>query len=119
MEFIGSDRAQTISFAVRIAVLMTVTVGLATQTFMSAEATGRIADEPARKLLARIGWLSVAMLGLTLVLLFWTVVRYFRRRLPPGVGHQRTPYVDAWSLAGKRFQLDDSEDDQAEPEQDD
>jgi len=116
MENMSIDRSQVISFAIRAAVLLAVAIGLAAQTFMAAEAAGQMTDEPARKLLAKIAWLSVAMLGLTLLLLFWTVARFFRRRLPGGLAHHRTPYVDAWALAGKRFQLDDSESESEEGE---
>ncbi|MFB3891319.1 MAG: hypothetical protein ACE15C_04770 [Phycisphaerae bacterium] len=62
------------------------------------------------KLLARLAVVSIAMLCLTAVMLFWVVARFLMQRLRPEGRHARTPYVDAWSLAGKRAKPEEDED---------
>lgn len=64
-----------------------------------------LTDNPAQKLvqkmLARMAWICVAMLGLTLLMLFWLVAHALTQRLR-GPRHAPTEYVDAWRLAGER-----------------
>ncbi len=75
------------------------------------------ADEKTKAVWGKMAWVAFALLGLTLLVLVWTVVRFAMSRLQRlRTRHKPTPYIDAWSLAGKRLKLEDSED-QDEPEQ--
>lgn len=77
-------------------------------------------DKKAENLLQTVAWISVALLGLTLVMIFGVVARFLRRRLAglEGPVHSRTEYVDAWALAGKRAKPEPEPDDQEEGEVD-
>jgi len=107
MEIAGSDKTRTAGFAILAAALAAIAIGLAVQTFMAARAVGSIQDDAVQRLLAKLAWLSTVLLALTLVLLFWTLAKFFRWRMRSGPVHGPTPYVDAWSLAGKRLKLPD------------
>ena len=74
---------------------------------LTARAAGGAEDVLVRRFVGRLAWFSLALLGLTAVLLFWSLVRLFRSRVPPRRGRIRTPYVNAWELAGKRFKLEE------------
>ena len=50
------------------------------------------------------------MLGLTAVMLFWVVVRFLMQRIKPEERHEKTAYVDAWSLAGQRAKPQEDDD---------
>jgi membrane protein implicated in regulation of membrane protease activity len=63
-----------------------------------------------RKGLYYIGWISLAMASLAAVLAVWVAMRWAKARSAP-TEHIETPYVDAWSLAGKRLKVEDDEDD--------
>ena len=63
---------------------------------------GGMTAQQTRRVLARLAWLSAAMLGATLIVAFWVVARFAAHRLVPGGKRQNTPYVNAWSLAGQR-----------------
>jgi hypothetical protein len=56
------------------------------------------------------------MLALTALMLVWIFVRYMRCRYAPDGRPRSCGYVDAWSEAGKRIQLDeeDNRDDDAD-----
>jgi uncharacterized membrane protein len=74
-----------------------------------------------RDLVATLAWVAMAMLALTLVLLVWVLMRYIILRTRPGE-RTHTDYVDAWSLAGERFRLDEKspdEDEDRDDEEDD
>lgn len=68
--------------------------------------------------LMRLAWLTLAVLGATLVLLLWAVIRAVGMRLRPE--HKGpTPYVDAWSIAGQRACAPKPPEDQSEGSDDD
>ncbi|MDY6914512.1 MAG: hypothetical protein SVT52_08670 [Planctomycetota bacterium] len=70
------------------------------------------AEGDLRRHLVGLAWLAAALLALTLVMMLWVAVRFvlFRARLKRQ--QAATKYVDAWSLAGKRFELDEDENDE-------
>ena len=78
-------------------------------------AYARGAAGPLRAWLVRFAILCVAMLGLTLVVLFWLVVRFVAARVQTPWLRSRTEHVDAWKLAGQRAQVPE-EDEPAEGE---
>ena len=68
----------------------------------------------AKKLLTRLAWVSIAMLGLTVVMIFWVVIRFLTQRFAPSTQHQHTPYVDAWKLAGQRVKPEEEDEQSGE-----
>ncbi len=76
---------------------------------MASRAGASAENAAMRKILARFAWVSLVVLSFAIVLLFWAVMRFYRERHPPRRERTHTPYVDAWSLAGKRFKLEDDE----------
>jgi hypothetical protein len=78
------------------------------------------------KFLARLAWLSAALMGLTLLVLFWVVTHFILQRAGRNSRHERTQYVNAWSLAGQRVKPleeddppDDADDDEGEQDDQD
>ena len=103
MEVDDSSKPGLLSLLLLIAALCAIAGGLSVQTFMTARAISSIEDPDVEALLARLAWLSMVLLALTLVLLFWGVARLFRWGFGSHGRAVRTPYVDAWSLAGQRM----------------
>jgi O-antigen/teichoic acid export membrane protein len=68
------------------------------------------ADEATRKYVYYLAWTSLLLLGLVIVALIWIIARFLGYRARPSKSKSATPYVDAWSLAGKRFKLKDADD---------
>ena len=108
----GGRTHQTVSFLFVVVSLSLLSAGTVAMLAITARAATTIGDPVTRKLLARLAWLSLVLLCLSLLLLVWSVLRYARRRLEGGPPLKRSRYVDAWALAGQRFQLDDSADDE-------
>ncbi len=97
------------SFVVIIVGLVVICVGLTAMMFITIEAASTTTDQAVRKLLARLSWLSLVLLCLAVLMTTWVVMRYVRHRLrdseaPPAEPSQ---YVNAWEIAGKRFQLNE------------
>ena len=125
--------SRSASFVVVIVGLTVICVGLGAMMFITIEAATAVKDQAARKLLARLAWMSLVLLCLALIMTVWVLLRYVRHRMrdaerpsPPST------YINAWELAGKRFQLnednepedpdylpDDGEDEEDEDEDDD
>ena len=122
MEIDRVKRSRTIGSVAAIVVLMLIAAGCATTLIIAARAAGATLPGSApRKAFARLALLSTATLGLSLVLLVWWAARLMSYLLRPTQGpHAPTPHVDAWSVAGKRFRLDedDDEDDEDDEEED-
>jgi len=76
------------------------------------------ADEPTRKGLARLAWIGMVLLGLVAVLLVWSLARTLRLYLTKPQPHTPTTYVDAWSEAGRRVQVEDDDEDDVEEDED-
>jgi uncharacterized membrane protein YhaH (DUF805 family) len=60
--------------------------------------------------LAHTAWLVLAMLCLTVLVIFWMVVRRWRERIFSGAAAGRTEYMDVWAEAGRRVRVDRPED---------
>ena len=108
---------RTINLVLIVAILFLI-AGASTATLVTATgATALVKDnQPLRRLVARIALLSAATLGLALVLLLWVLMRSAAGALRARKPHQPTDYVDAWTAAGERIQLDDED---TEADQDD
>jgi len=119
MEVTSGGTTRTAHFVILIAALVVIVVGLAALTVLAAQAAGAVSDARVQKLLLRLAWLSLVLLGMTLVLLLWAAMRFVRSRIRFTKGRTETPYVDAWSLAGKRFKLqgDDDADQEADEQE--
>jgi len=115
---IGSERtSRSVSFGLVIAGQAAIAGGLVAMLIITTQGAAKIPDLAARELLLRLAWLSLLLLLLMLLMMVWTVIRHLRHRLQPARPFKPTPYVNAWELAGKRFQLedDDLEDEDSDP----
>jgi len=101
--------SRSTSFAVILVGLVIICVGLGAMMFITIEAASATTDQAARKLLARLSWMSLVMLCLAVMMTTWVVMRHVRHRLRDGAAPPAEPssYVNAWELAGKRFQLNE------------
>jgi hypothetical protein len=81
--------------------------------------SGRL-DSPHRAAIAHTAWLVLAMLCLTVLVIFWMVVRRWRERIFSGQDVGRTEYMDVWAEAGRRVRVDrEAEDDEGGYEEED
>jgi len=103
-------KSNSISLGILILSLTVLACALGILTLLTARAANATDDIEVRRFVGRLAWFSLALLGFTIVLLFWSVVRGFRSRIHQRRGRARTPYVDAWALAGKRFKLEEHPD---------
>ncbi len=98
---------QAINFAVVTVVLASLCGGLVGIIMLSAhpsQAPAGTAEQIAaqQEYRYRMAWIATALLGMTLLLLAWMMIRHLaprwqRKSKPPG-----SDYIDAWSLAGRR-----------------
>ncbi len=109
MDLDDPNRMRTVNFVVLLVMLGILTAGLGSLTYLAIDAAAQAGSDNMQKLLARLAWVSLSMLCITLLLLFWIIMRFFRRRFRSSHPASETPYVDAWSLAGERFKLDEEE----------
>lgn len=102
------DRSKTLSVlrhAILAVCLAAIAIGLGVMVFLAAQRIPEAAG-PKRKYFSYVALTSVLLLGATLVALGWVLVRLVMDRLGARKARSVTPYVDAWSLAGKRFKLE-------------
>ena len=101
--------SRSASFAVVLVGLVIICVGLGAMMFITIEAASGTTDLAVRKLLARLSWLSLVLLCLAVLMTTWVIMRYVRDRLRNDAAAPREPstYVNAWEIAGKRFQLNE------------
>lgn len=106
-----------VSFLFVFVGLLALAAGLIAMLVITTRAAIAVGDAATRKLLARLAWMSLALLCLTVVLLLWALLRHVRYRLRAAPPLKPSKYVNAWELAGQRFQLDedDEDDDGDEP----
>jgi len=113
------DRPGAGRFTFLLVLLVVIAAAMGALTFITLRAAVG-ADEKTRSALVRLAWFSFALLGLTLVALFWAVVRQslLIRRQEQATGSME--YVDVWAEAGKRIEVEalneDDEDSGDDPE---
>ncbi len=124
--------SRSVSFILVIVLLTAICVGQGAMMFITIEAATAANDQADRNVFARLAWMSLVLLCLSLIMTFWVLLRYVRQRMrdtqPP---HEPSKYINAWELAGKRFQLnednepedpdylpDDGEDEEDEDDED-
>lgn len=115
MEIEHSNRLRTASFVILGLALGLIVAGcglMLVLTWQVARNTDPLAGKETLRLLGRMAWLSASMLGLALLLLAWAVMRFLARRIGLNKPTRPTEYVDAWSVAGQRFQLPDDDADE-------
>ena len=109
MDVETAETSRSVSFSLVVLGLVILGVGLGAMVAITTRAAMEIGDEPARKLLVRLAWISVTLLLITVLLLVWAVMRHIRYRLHSLPEPKPSQYVNAWELAGKRFKLEDGE----------
>ena len=112
-------RAPGVSALLVAGALVLLAGGLVAQIALATSAAADATDPAAKKTFVHLAWLALVMLAFDALISFWLVVRVLSarsRRLHIG---GPTPYVDAWSAAGRRFKLDDSDQDDADDSDDD
>jgi len=98
-----------VTTAVVAVVLVVSAVGLGLQIAMISRAARELSPA-ARDHLGRIAWIALILLTLDLLAMFWLGIRVLAGRFGSSLPRRKQlPYVDAWSVAGKRFRLDEEE----------
>ena len=92
-----------------MAAILGVLLGLVLSGLPQAAGNSTPAEKAHRSGLVRFAVVCVALLGLTLIVMFWLVVRFLGSRFQAPLEHSRTEHVDAWSLAGKRLKVGEEE----------
>jgi len=110
VEIERTNRWRTISFVVLIALVTLMVAGCGVMLAILTRAAQEAAASPdLQRVLARLALLSASILGLALILLLWSVMRFVGYRFRVRHERERTPYVNAWAVAGERFQLDEAD----------
>jgi hypothetical protein len=110
MELDPDKPVRSASFAFVVLGLVAICAGLGAMLYVTTTAVGAVADEATRKLLLRLAWGSLTLLCVALVLLVWAVLRHIRHAVAGSPPLPQSQYVNAWELAGKRFQLPEEDD---------
>lgn len=118
MEIDPPRALRTVSFGLVVAGLGVIAAGLTALLVFALQGFGQVPDLPTKKLLARLAWLSLALLALTLILMVWAILRRLRDRLLSAECAKPSRYVDAWALAGQRLRLPAEGEDQDLSDQD-
>jgi hypothetical protein len=112
------DRTHLMAVGVISALLASLVAAAAWIAAKLVEIRRMTGDERPERLEAFLWVLAFAVLALTLYLIFVLAVRVIGRRLRQPQPAEPTEYVDAWSEAGRRLELDE-EDPDAQPGRDD
>ncbi len=101
-------RARMFVNALFYAFLIVLCGGLGVIVYLTADAAADAAASNAprdqQRYLSYVSLVALTLLALCLIVLLWTVARRVRRHL----AHRRLPpteYVNAWEVAGKRYQV--------------
>ena len=116
MEVRRHSTARIVSSVIVTLLLAAMAAGLL-YVFLKAADAAAGADERTRADLGRLAWLGMALLSISAVLLFGSLVRTLRFCLRKQAPREPTPYVDAWAEAGRRIKLpDDEEESEQDPD---
>jgi hypothetical protein len=120
MDVDSTRRRRSTNLALTIIILILISVGLAI-VMTSALRGAQDADTKTRKTLTYLAWTSFALMGGSIVLCVWAVIRLSRAHLPDPSADVRPaqPHTDAWAEAGRRFELDEDDEAQEDAETDD
>ncbi len=101
MEMKSPFSRQKVGLAVLVVCLVLVAATMAVLLYVTLQSVHQVA--PLRRPgMMRLAWVSLFALAVVLLLLLWAVIRVIVLRARPR-RHERTEYVDAWALAGKRM----------------
>ena len=78
-----------VSFVFVVLGLVALAAGLLAMLFIAIQGASEIPDPPAQKFLLRLAWLSLLLLGMTLVLLVWAI-RWMVSRMAQVAGESPT-----------------------------
>ncbi len=62
-----------------------------------------------REALLRLSVVIASATGITFLLLLWSLFRWFRQVRQPRLPRSRLDYVDAWTEAGRRIDVDETD----------
>ena len=116
MEIETQRTIHRIHYTILIISLLAVSLGLLGVIGITTKAYAD-ADEKIRDLLFHLAWVGAATLAVTLVLLAWVIMRWIRFRLQTLGKGPDMHYVDAWSEAGKRIPVPETDDVVEEPDE--
>ena len=92
---------QKVGLAVLVVSLVLVAITMSVLLYVTLQSVPQVAP-PRRPGMMRLAWVSLFALAVVLLLLLWAIIRVIAVRARPR--HlEKTAYVDAWSLAGKRL----------------
>jgi hypothetical protein len=95
-----------IDFAIVVISLVVIGTALGCLVFITSGYAAVEHDPNTHRYLARLSLISLILLLFVVFVFAWIVMRYvFLRLQHRGQPGRPTPYVDAWTLAGKRFKL--------------
>jgi hypothetical protein len=125
MEMKSAFSRQKVGLAVLVVSLVLVAITMSVLLYVTLQSVPQVA-EPRRPGMIRLAWVSLFALALVLLLLLWAIIRVIRLRVRPR-RLEKTAYVDAWALAGKRLDAskadppdhEEGPDDEGEDEGDD
>jgi len=69
-----------------------------------------LADTEVKGYFLNVAWILLALMLLAVLMLIWLAIRFVGNYLRLQKRGEKTPYVDAWAEAGKRFKLNESND---------
>ncbi|MFP4354725.1 MAG: hypothetical protein ACLFUJ_06330 [Phycisphaerae bacterium] len=113
----GDKTFRRSGFWVLVVVLLILMAGQVVQIAAAMHLVDAV-SRPRRTQAGRIAWLSLLLLCIEAMLLFWVVIRHAREGLSRTAPRQRTQYVDIWAEAGQRFQLQEDEEDEEDEQSD-
>lgn len=89
--------------------LVIICCGLAAMMFITINEASVVQDPAVKRLLARLSWMSLVLLCVAMLMTLWVSLRHVRLHMRDRSPEPSEPtsYVNAWELAGKRFQLNE------------
>ena len=111
MEIDTQRRRQSTNQLVLVLLLGVIVAGLSVLMTVALQGARGMTDDPdLRRALLRLAWMSLTLMLGAVVLLAWATLRFVRqRRKVHQPDRPAEPRTDAWVEAGRRFQLEDSD----------
>jgi hypothetical protein len=101
MEMKSPFSRQKIGLTVLVVSLVLVAITMSVLLYVTLQSVPQVAP-PRRSGMMRLAWVSLFALAVALLLLLWAIIRVIALRFRPR-RLEKTAYVDAWALAGKRL----------------
>ena len=92
---------QKVGLAVLVVSLILVAITMAVLLYVTLQSVPQVAPLNKPRMM-RLAWVSLFALAVVLLLLLWAIIRVIALRARPR-RLEKTAYVDAWALAGKRL----------------